>query len=92
MDFRNGLVDLVLQHASLVGKHDLVSAKIQEVGAPRTRFVFVQRLDQEVRRACFERFVAHPSIVDDRDDHNRNIHAMRERPDLPHELNAVELG
>jgi hypothetical protein len=57
VDLRDGTVDLVLQHARLVGKHDLVPPQIQQIRAACARFVLVERLDEEIRRAAFERVV-----------------------------------
>ena len=48
VDLGDRLVDLVLQHARLVGQHDLVAAQLEQVGAARARLVLVERLDQEV--------------------------------------------
>jgi hypothetical protein len=41
-----------------------VPAQLQQVGAARARFVLVERLDQEIGRAAFERVVADLAIVD----------------------------
>ena len=71
------LVDLVLQHARLVGQHDLVAAELQQVRAARARLVLVERLDQEVGRAGLESVVADPAVVDDGDDDDRNVDAVR---------------
>jgi hypothetical protein len=85
------LVDLVLQHARLVGQHDLVPAKLEQVRAARARLVVVERLDEEVGRARLERVVTDLAVVDDGDHDDRNVHAMRERAQLLDELDAVEL-
>jgi hypothetical protein len=53
VDFRDGTVDLVLQHARLVGKHELVPPQIEQIGAAGARFVLIERLDQEIRRTAF---------------------------------------
>ena len=58
VDLGDRLVDLVLQHPRLVGQHDLVPAQLEQVGAARARLVLVERLDQEVGGAGFERVVA----------------------------------
>ena len=86
------LVDLVLQHPRLVGQHDLVPAQLEQVRAARARLVLVERLDQEIGGARFERVVADLAVVDDRDHDDRHVDAMRQRADLLHELDAVELG
>ncbi|MFO1412715.1 MAG: hypothetical protein U1F10_02145 [Burkholderiales bacterium] len=91
MDLGHRLVDLVLQHARLVGQHDLVPAQLEQVGAARARLVLVERLDQEVGGAGLERVVADLAVVDDGDDHDRHVHAVRQRTDLLHEFDAVEL-
>ncbi len=51
-------VDLVLQYTRLIGQDDLVSAQFEQIGAASARLVLVERLDQEVGRAGFERVVA----------------------------------
>ena len=48
VDLGDRLVDLVLQHARLIGQHDLVPAQLEQVGAPGARLVLVEWLDQEV--------------------------------------------
>ena len=58
VDLGYRLVHLVLQHARLVGQHDLVPAQFQQVGAAGARLVFVQRLDQEIGGTRFEGVVA----------------------------------
>ena len=91
VDLGDRLVDLVLQHARLVGQHDLVPAQLEQVRAARARFVLVERLDQEVGRAGLERVVADLAVVDDGDDDDRHVDAVGEAADLLHELDAVEL-
>ncbi len=88
--FGDGLVDLVLQNARLVGQHDLVAAKFEQIGAAGARLVLVERLDQEVGSAGLEGVVADPAVVDHRDDDDRDVDAVREPADLLHELDAVE--
>ena len=51
------LVDLVLQHAGLVGEHDLVPAQLEQVGAAGPGFVLVERLHEEVGGAGLERLL-----------------------------------
>jgi hypothetical protein len=92
VDFGDGLVDLVLQHARLVGQHDLVPAQLEQVGAARARLVLVERLDQEIGGAGFERVVADLAVIDDGDDDDRHVDAVGQGADLLHELDAVELG
>ena len=58
VDLGDGLVDLVLQHACLIGKHDLVAAQLEQIGAARARLVLVERLDQEIGGARFESGIA----------------------------------
>ena len=92
VDLGDRPVDLVLQHARLVGQDDLVPAQFEQVGAARARLVLVERLDQEVGGAGFERVVADLAVVDDGDDDDRNVDAMSEAANLLHELDAVEFG
>ena len=92
VDLGDRLVDLVLQHARLVGQHDLVPAQLEQVGAARARLVLVERLDQEVGGAGLERVVADLAVVDDGDHDDRHVDAMRQRAQLLDELDAVELG
>ena len=92
VDFGDRLVDLVLQHARLVREHDLVAAQLEQVRAAGARLVIVERLDQEVGRAGFERVVADLAIVDDGDHDDRHVDAMRQCAQLLDELDAVELG
>src|SRR5215471_15876843 len=54
--------------------------------------MLVERFDQEIGGARFERVVSNLTIVDDGDHHNRNVDAVREPPNLLHELDAVEFG
>jgi hypothetical protein len=88
VNFGDRTVDLILQHARLVGQYDLVSAQIQEIGAASAGFVLVERLDQKVGRACLERGIADLPVVDDSDDDDRNVDAMPEAANLLHELDA----
>jgi hypothetical protein len=92
VNLRDRLVDLVLQDARLIGKDDLVAAKLEQVRAARTGLVVVERLDQEIGRAGLQRVVTDLAIVDDGDHDDRNVDAMGQRPQLFDELDAVELG
>jgi len=69
-----------------------VTAQLEQVRAPRARFVIVEWLDQEVGRTGFERVVTNLAIVDHRDDDDRDIDAVGQGAQLLHELDAVELG
>ena len=92
VDLGDRLVDLVLQHARLVGQHDLVAAQLEQVGAAGARLVVVERLDQEIGGAGLERVVADLAVVDDGDHDDRHVDAMGQGAQLLDELDAVELG
>ena len=86
------LVDLVLQHARLVGQHDLVPPQLEQIGAAGARLVVVERLDQEIGGARLERVVADLAVVDDGDHDDRHVYAMGQGAQLLHELDPVEFG
>ena len=92
VDLGDRLVDLVLQHARLVGQHDLVPAQLEQVGAAGARLVVVERLDQEIGGAGLERVVADLAVVDDGDHDDRHVDAMGQGAQLLDELDAVEFG
>ena len=91
-DLGDRLVDLVLEHARLVGQHDLVPAQLEQVRAARARLVLVEGLDQEIGGAGFERVVADLAVVDDGDHDDRDVDAVGQCAQLLDELDAVELG
>src|SRR2546423_5294376 len=92
MDFRDRLVDLVLQDARLVGEDDLVPAEPEQIGASSARLMLVERLDPEVRSASLESLIDNLAVVDNRDDHNRDGDAMRQRAQMAYQLLAIELN
>ena len=68
-----------------------MAAQFQQVCAAGTRLVFVQRFDQEVGGAGFERVITDLAVVDHGDHNHRHVHAMRQRTQLLDQLDAVEL-
>src|ERR1700676_4239445 len=92
MNLGDRFINLVLKHPRLIRQHNLVPAQIEKVRAACACLVLGERLDKENGGASFERFIAHPAVVDHRYDDNGNVDAMRQRPYLTHELHTVELG
>src|SRR5208282_4092464 len=86
------LVDLVLQHASLIRQDDLVPAQFKQVCASCSRLVLIERLDKEVGGARLERFVADTAVVDHGDHDNRDVYAVGQGAKLPDQLHPIELG
>jgi hypothetical protein len=69
-----------------------VPPQLEQVGAAGAGLVLVERLDQKIGGAGFERLVTHLAVVDHRDDDDRHVDAVRQRAQLLDELDAVELG